>query len=91
MPNLITSFEVNGVELSSELLYSFIRSEKYISYYSNGKKYFLFLFRNKIVCLSEWMVALILCSLTFISIVGTRKLIKKFKLRKKMKKLSRRE
>lgn len=81
MSDLIT----NSTYISWRTLYDLIRSKRYLSFYSDGKRYFLFAFRNKILCLSEWKLCLILCSLTFLGIVGIRKIIKKFRLGKKMR------
>ena len=71
-------------------IYEWIKTKKYISILplkTNRKKYFLFVFKGRILYLSEFSLCLILCSLTLIGVIGIRKLVKRLKLKKKIRKL----
>lgn len=87
MPQLVKFTENKTNNTLWYKMYQLVKSKRYISLYSEGKKYFLFAFKGRIFCFSEFSLCLILCSLSFIGTIGIRKLIKRFKMKKKFKKL----
>lgn len=64
-------------------LYQIIQAEKLISFYRDGRKYFVFLYHGRIYYISEFKLAMILSSITFISIIIFRELAERFQLKKK--------
>ena len=54
--------------------YNHLKKGPWYSMYYNGTKYFFFTWDVKIFTLPEWKVALALSSLTYVGVVGTRKL-----------------
>lgn len=62
--NQIIKFTTNSYENSLDDLYEIIKSKKWVSVYLNGKKYFIFACKGRIFYLSEFLLSLILCSLS---------------------------
>lgn len=67
----------------SHYVQEILQAKKWISFYIDGKKYFLFYCRGKIFYVSEFILGLILCSVFFFRTLAIRKLIKRFKIKKK--------
>jgi hypothetical protein len=65
-------------------LYQYLKKNKLVSVYFNGQKYFFFALKGRIFHLSELQLSLILSTITFMSIIGIRKVFKKIKFRKKI-------
>lgn len=66
-------------------LYNFIRSNQFVCSYINGKKYFFFAVSGQIYCISEFVLSFVIFTVSFFSVVGIRKLLKKFEIKNKIK------
>ena len=73
---------------NTDLFYTFIKTQKLVSFYVNGKKYFLFAFKGKIFTLSEFQLTFVICFITASSVIALRKLAKRYQLKKKIAPLS---
>jgi len=67
--------------------YEIFLKKRWIPFYYNRRRYFMFLYRGKVSYLSEFTISLILCSVVFISTIGIRKLVQRFKLKRKINRL----
>ena len=68
-------------------LYNFIKKNQFISTYRNGKKYFFFAAAGKIYCMSEFLIAFFIYTITFFGIISLRKIFQKYKIKKKLQKI----
>jgi len=80
----IINFTLKSYGNSFHDLIQIIKTKKSIPLYVNGTRYFLFVWKGRICYISEFTLCLILCSSVFLVIVAIRKLIKRFKLKKKV-------
>lgn len=87
MNKLVKKIQSNFSEDSFDQFYELIQTNKWISIYVNGQKYFIIFWKGKFFYLSEFYFSLILCVLVYMGILGIRKLCKRFKVRKKMVRL----
>lgn len=67
-----------------EYLYQIIKNKRWISLYYEGKKFFIFAAKGRLFYISEFYLCLLLSLVAYLGVIGIRKLIKRFKVRKKV-------
>lgn len=72
---------------TSTVVNSFLKIRKYFSFYKNGKKVFVLIFNNRVIVVSEFILAFTISTATFISVLLIKDFIRKYKNKKKLKKL----
>jgi hypothetical protein len=89
MTNLTTFFNEESLTSGNytSILTVILKHKRWLLVDFSGKRYVFFLFNNKIYCVSEFMVCLILSSLSYFGVIGFRLIIEKLKLKQKTKKL----
>lgn len=84
MPELIEFKSYNNsLELKLEFLSQIIKNKKLIPIYLNGKKFFFWVYRDKIFYLSEYQLCIVISLLSFFITIGLKKLLRQLKLKKK--------
>ena len=87
MKNNITTIINNVYEDALDDLLKLIAKKKFISFYVNGKRYFLFIFRGQVCHISEYSFCLIIAIAGFFGTLAVKKLIQHSKLKKKFEML----
>lgn len=85
MKNNITTIINNVYEDALDDLLKLIAKKKFISFYVNGKRYFLFIFRGQVCHISEYSFCLIIAIAGFFGTLAVKKLIQHSKLKKKVR------